>query len=116
MTKKPQAGWKDISKPPEPIKQSYQDDAGLPRVVFVPPGEDPRMGIPASLDLSPLFGHMPLDFQRDFYAALHAQGLIEPADFFKPDSAERYRRALFTVIKHDFLNVQALAHKELHNG
>lgn len=118
MTKKQErpVGWKDMMRQPEPTKQTYKDDAGITRVVFVPPGEDPKMGIPASLDLTPLYGHMPADFQRAFYEALHAQGLIQPADFFKPDSAERYRRALFTVIKHDFLNVQALAQKELHNA
>ena len=107
----------DKSKPKPDIKrQSYKDDAGVPRVVFVPAGEDPKMGIPASLDLSELFGHMPKAFQTEFYEALHAQGLIEPADYFKPDSADRYARALRSVIKHDFLSVQAIAQKEIKHG
>lgn len=95
-------------------RKTFIDDADIPRVVLVPAGEtDLRKGIPASLDLTPLFGHMPNDFQAAFYSALHAQGLIEAQDFFAPDAAERYRRALFTVIKHDFLSVQSLAYQEL---
>lgn len=99
-------------------RTTVKDDSGISRVVLIPPGEaDASTGIPISLDLSPLFGHMPPAFQRDFYKALHDQGLIEPADFFKPGAAELYRRALFTVIKHDFLNVQALAKQEIdHHG
>jgi hypothetical protein len=95
-------------------RESYQDGSGIPRVVLVPAGEtDLRKGIPVSLDLSPLFGHMPQTFQTAFYEALHTQGLIEPADYFKPDALERYRRALVTVIRHDFLSIQALAKEEL---
>jgi hypothetical protein len=98
-------------------KVNFENDQGIPQVVFVPPGEtDPKAGIPLSLDLSPLFGHMPNEFQRTFYKALHAQGLIEPADFFKQGAAERYQRALRDVLKHDFLSVQALAKQELQHG
>jgi hypothetical protein len=97
-------------------RATFKDDSGISRVVLVPPGEtDVRAGIPVSLDLSPLFGHMPAAFQRAFYQALHDQGLVEPTDFFKPGAAERYRRALFTVIKHDFLDVQTLANQEITN-
>lgn len=101
---------------PEIKRQSYKSDTGIPRVVFIPEGEDPKMGIPASLDLSELFGHMPQSFQAAFYEALHAQGLIEPADYFKRDSADRYARALRSVLKHDFLSVQAIAQKEMKHG
>ena len=95
-------------------KVQFENDQGIPQVVFVPPGEtDLKSGIPVSLDLSPLYGHMPTDFQRALYKALHAQGLIEPADYFKQGAAERYQRALRDVLKHDFLSVQALAKQEL---
>lgn len=98
-------------------KVNFKDDSGIPRVVLLPKGEtDHQAGIPVSIDLSPLFGHMPPSFFAAFTQALHDQGLVEPADFFKSGAAERYRRALFTVIKHDFLSVQALANKELTNG
>lgn len=98
-------------------REQYHDDSGIQRVVLVPPGEtDLKTGIPVSLDLSPLFGHMPQKFQQEFYKALHDQGLIEPADYFKPGASERYRRALLTVIKHDFLNIQELAQQELNHG
>lgn len=98
-------------------RKTYTDDTDIPRVVLVPPQEtDLRKGIPLSLDLTPLFGHMPQAFQTAFYKALHAQGLIEPKDYFQRDAAERYRRALLSVIKHDFLSIQALANEELQHG
>lgn len=107
----------DKSKPkPEIKRQTFKDDAGVPRVVFVPDGEDPKMGIPVSLDLTELYGHMPKSFQKALYEALHAQGLITPADFFTRDAADRYARALRSVIKHDFLSVQAIAQKEIKHG
>lgn len=99
------------------LRESYEDGSGIPRVVLIPSGEtDLKTGIPLSLDLTPLFGHMPDQFQRAFYKALHDQGLVEAADFFKAGAADRYRRALLTVIKHDFLSIQALANKEITNG
>lgn len=95
-------------------RKAYEDGFGVIKVVLVPPGEkDAKSGIPISLDLSPFFGHMPADFQRELYAALHAQGLIEPVDFFKPGAAERYQRALRTVLKHDFTVIQTLARAEM---
>lgn len=98
-------------------RKTYEDGSGIPRVVLVPEGEpDLKKGIPVSFDLSPLFGHMPPTFQREFYAALHAQGLVEAADYFKAGAAERYQAALRTVLKHDFLNIQTLAKKELNHG
>lgn len=96
------------------VRHQYTDPLGIPRTVLLPKGEtDVKAGIPVSLDLSPLFGHMPDQFQRELYAALEAQGLVEPADYFKKGAAERFRAAMFTVIKHDFLNVQSLAKEEL---
>lgn len=98
-------------------RKTFQDDSGINRVVLVPPGEtDLKTGIPLSLDLSPLYGHMPQKFQQELYAALHAQGLIVPADFFKPGAADRYQAALRTVLKHDFLSIQALAKEELNHA
>lgn len=94
-------------------RETYEDGSGIPRVVLVPPGEkDYRMGVPVSLDLSTLYGHMPESFQKALYEALHAQGLIEPKDFFAAGAAERYQRAIRTVLKHDFLNIQALAKEQ----
>jgi hypothetical protein len=99
------------------VRDKYEDGSGIPRVVLIPEGETNKAaGIPLSLDLSSLFGHMPQSFQRALYKALHDQGLIEPADFFKAGAADRYQRALRTVIKHDFLSIQALAKEELKNG
>lgn len=106
---------KPAGEPTTPIvRHQYIDPAGISRTVLLPKGEtDAKAGIPVSLDLSPLFGHMPDAFQRELYTALHAQGLVEAADYFKPGAAERYRAAMFSVIKHDFFNVQTLAKEEL---
>jgi hypothetical protein len=108
---------KQGARSPTPYeRKSYQDDSGATRVVLIPEGEtDLKLGIPLSFDLSPLFGHMPKAFQQELYNALHAQGLVEPADYFKPGAAERYQRALRTVLKHDFSNIQTLAQKELNH-
>lgn len=101
----------------EIIEKSFIDPAGIPRVTLLPKGEnDPSMGIPVSLDLAPLFGHMPDSFQADLTVALHAQGLIKAADYFQPGASDRFRAAMLTVIRHDFLNVQALAKQEIPNG
>jgi hypothetical protein len=103
-----------INTTPPIVRHQYTDPLGIPRTVLLPKGEtDVKAGIPVSLDLSPLFGHMPDTFQRELYAALAAQGLVEPADYFKKGAAERFRAAMFTVIKHDFLNVQTIAKEEL---
>lgn len=92
------------------VEKSFVDEAGINRLVLVPEDEpDIRSGIPLSLDLSPLFGHMPLDFQRDLYAALHAQKLVKASDYLQPGAYERFQAALRSVMKHDFLSVQALA-------
>lgn len=96
------------------VRKEFTDGFGIPRTVLLPEGEtDVKAGIPASLDLSPLYGHMPADFQRELYAALRAQGLVDAADYFKPGAGERFRAAMFTVIKHDFFSVQTLAKEEL---
>lgn len=109
-----QAARADTSPPY--ARETYEDGSGIPRVVLVPAGEkDLTTGIPLSFDLSPLFGHMPDGFQRELYKALHAQGLVEPADYFKPNAAERYQSALRTVLKHDFSNIQILAKEELNH-
>lgn len=114
-SKSKQGGRQPAPSPYE--RKTYEDGFGVTKVVLVPLGEkDTKAGIPISLDLTPFFGHMPADFQRELYAALHAQGLIEPVDFFKPGAAERYQRALRTVLKHDFTVIQTLASKELKNA
>lgn len=109
---------KDVwqSSPPY-IRETYEDGSGIPRVVLIPQGEkDKATGIPLSLDLTPLYGHMPLTFQQALTKALHDHGLIEPLDFFKTGAADRYQRVIRDVIKHDFLDIQNLAKQEIKNG
>lgn len=97
-------------------KMTYTDEQNIPRVVMLPEGEtDPTLGIPASLDLTPLYGHLPAEFQARLYQGLHARGLIEPADYLKPRAAEAFRSAMLSAIKHDFMSVLALAQEELNH-
>lgn len=104
----------EATLPPTVEKRDYVDERGIHQRVIVPNGEtDLKTGIPVSLDVSSLYGHMPDTWQRDFYEALHAQGLVEPGDFFKPGAADRFKAAMLSVIRHDFLSVQALANEEL---
>lgn len=96
------------------IEKDYTDAAGVPTRVLVPEGAtDLSAGIPVSLDISGLYAHMPEDFVVQFTKALHAQGLVKPADYFVPGASDRYRAALLMVIRSDFLNIQALAKQEL---
>ena len=100
-------------KKKEYIPTKATDESGITRLVLLPEGEtDAKMGIPVSLDLSPLFGHMPPEFQKALYDALHANGLVVAKDYFKPGSDQRFKAAMLSVIRHDFLSVQSLAKTE----
>jgi hypothetical protein len=99
------------------IEQSYVDDKGITRIVLLPEGEtDIQAGIPLSVDLTELYEHMPLAFQRELYEALQAQGLVKVKDFFAPGAYKHFQAALLSVIKHDFLSVQAYLKGVNHNG
>jgi hypothetical protein len=96
------------------VEKSYVDASGIPTRVIVPEGAtDLSAGIPVSLDISTVYEHMPPQFVVDLTVALHAQGLVKPVDYFTPGASDRYRAALLMVIRHDFLNLQALAKQEL---
>jgi len=95
-------------------KTTYNDEHNIPRVVMLPRGEtDPTLGIPASLDLTPLYGHLSAEFQARLYAGLHARGLVEPKDYLKSGAAEAFRAAMLSAIKHDFTSVLSLVQEEL---
>lgn len=103
--------------PPNFNRKTFTNDLGHPQVVLLPEGEtDVKAGIPVSLDLSGLYAHMPESFLKALYDNLHAQGLIEAKDFFKPGASDRFRAAMLSVIRHDFLSVQTIANEELQNG
>lgn len=118
MTEPKRSTKRTIGQPEKPIiKADFTDEQGIPQRVLIPEGEtDMRTGIPLSLDLSPLFGHMPTNFQRDLYQALHDQGLVEPKDFFQPGAGERFRAAMLSVIRHDFMSTQTLAQEAMKHG
>jgi len=95
-------------------ERTYTGHDNIPRVVLVPESEtDVSTGIPVSLDLSALYGHMGAEFQSRLYIALHARGLVKPIDYFKPGAADNFRAALLSVIRADFLSAQTLAKQEL---
>lgn len=99
-----------------PVERDFVDKGGVQKRVLVPEGtNDLSVGIPVSLDISSLYDHMPHEFVVEFTAALHAQGLVKPSDYFLVGASDKYRAALLMVIRHDFLNIQALAKEELVN-
>lgn len=99
-----------------PVERAYVDASGIPSRVLVPEGAtDLSAGIPVSLDISSLYAHMPEQFVVEFVTALHAQGLVKPSDYFAKGASDRYRAALLMVIRHDFLDIQAIAKQELDN-
>lgn len=98
----------------ELVELKYTDKEDIPRVSLVPKGETRgERGIPNSLDLDALYGHMSIEWRKAFYEALHAQGLVKAADYTKADASQRFKAAMLTVIRHDFSNVLALAKQEL---
>lgn len=104
----------EIPARPPFVEAEFIPPSGIPQTVIVPPGEpDLSTGIPVSLDVSPLYEHMPEAFQRELVKALRAQGLVKAADYFQPDAGIRFRAAMLSVIRHDFLNVQTLAKEEM---
>lgn len=118
MTEPKRTYKRTAGQPEKPIiKADFTDEQGIRQRVLVPEGEtDLKTGIPLSLDLSPLFGHMPTDFQRELYQSLHDQGLVEPKDYFQPGAGERFRAAMLSVIRHDFSNAQTLAQEAMKHG
>ncbi len=100
-------------------KLDYEDATGIPRRVLVPSeanGIDPSEGIPLSIDLSELYGHMPAAFQKRLYDNLFAQGLIEPADYLQPSAPERIRAALLATVKYDVMDILTAAnHQNAHS-
>lgn len=115
---KPKDDFSTNSQPAAPpiIEAQFISASGVPRTVLVPQGEtDLTRGIPVSLDLSPLYAHMPDDFLKELTRACYAVGLVKAADYFAPDAGQRFRAAMLSVIRHDFSNVQAIAKEELAN-
>jgi hypothetical protein len=72
---------------------------------------EPDEPVAPGLDLSTLYEHVPPAFTEALTKALHARGLVEPGDYFKPGAAALFRSAMLGVIKKDFLSAQALAKK-----
>lgn len=89
---------------------------GFPARVIVPPGGNPQEGIPIHLNLDAIYGHLPDEFQKTLYAALHDRGLVEPADFLTPQAANLLKSALMSVIRYEILKIQNLAREETTHG
>jgi hypothetical protein len=103
-----------LSDPPPIVEADFISSSGVPQRVLIPQGEtNLATGIPVSLDLSPLYSHMPEDFLRELTKSCHAVGLVKPIDYLSPEAGQRFRAAMLSVIKRDFSNVMALAKEEL---
>lgn len=104
---------KTTQVPLKPVE--YYDERGIHRRVLVPADDsiEPHEGIPVSLDVEALYGHMPDSFIRTLTDALWSRGLIEAKDFIQPGALEQARSALLSAAKHDALDMQTLAIKEL---
>lgn len=101
------------------VERKYVDESGINRLVLVPAnsnGIDLSEGIPISLDLDPLYEHLPLEFRVRLYNALWDRGLIKPHDFLAPDAPEKYMAAIRSIIKRDALDAVKLANEVIRNG
>lgn len=94
-------------------RADYIDKDGIKRRVLIPEGiADYSEGIPVSLSVDQLYAHCSIDFRRTLIEELWARGLVEPADYLKAGAAELITAALRSVVKHDTLDILALAKEE----
>lgn len=94
------------------IEKQYIDEQGITRLVYVPDEYTPAdEGIPASAVLDGYFldTGCSVEFIKKLYNELWARGLIKPADYLKPRSAELIRAALLATTKSDVFAVQTIA-------
>lgn len=96
----------------------YLDAEGIKRRVILPSddGLNPEEGIPVSVPVDTLYEHMPLEFRRDLVEALWNNGLIESIDFLRKDAPDKIRASLLSVVKHDTMDILALAKEMKDNG
>lgn len=92
-------------------KVDYRDNEGIQRRVLLPSddGLNPDEGIPISLPVDSLFSDMPLTFRVKLVDAFYAVGLVEASDFLVSGAAQRIQAALLSVVKHDVMDILALA-------
>lgn len=96
------------------IKLDYRQQNGVLQRVLLPHRDfPPEEGVPISLDLGRLYGHMPIDYVVKLTEALYNRGLVEPADFMKPGAAELTRAAILDVAKRDALDILSEAKRVL---
>lgn len=92
----------------------YRDEFGIMRRVLLPAGASPQEGIPISLPVDELYGHMPIEFRQRLMEALWARELVEPRDFLRAGAAELIRSAWLSVVKYDVMDIQNLAKENSH--
>lgn len=100
---------KSINTPQPIIAHDVEDEEGRPVRLLTPEGQPPEGGIPTHLNLTEIYGHLPVEFQRAIIRACWERGLIEPQDFLQADSAGKFRQALHSVIRNEWLKVLHLA-------
>lgn len=83
------------------------DTQGRKKRVLIPDDAPPShadMGIPVSIDLTPLFPDNPA-FAEKLQRALWERGLIEPQDFKQGSCEALVRSALQSVLKSDIFDI-----------
>lgn len=96
----------------------YVDREGIKRRVLLPAdsGSPPDEGIPISVPVDALYGHMPLAFRIALVDALWAVDMIEFDDFLRPGAAQVVQAALLSVVRHDALDMIAFAKEGKRDG
>lgn len=100
------------------IRKDYTDQNGIRRRALVPDEyTNAEEGLPASISLDAALLQQGCSFEyiKRLYAELQARGLIEPADFLKPQAPDLISAALRATIRMDVQTIQAIA-KEQSNG
>lgn len=97
-------------------KVDTEDRSGLPIRVLVPNDVPTSEGIPVSMPLDDLFGHLPVEFRKMLYNRLWERGLVEPSDYLKPEAGNLYKATIMSIIRVDFLQLRTIAEEMLHNG
>jgi hypothetical protein len=94
----------------DPVKVDWRDDDGIWRRSLVPDASvNPAEGIPLELPLNEMYGHMPPSFRVRLSEALHAYGIVEPADYLKPGAPELIRNAILDAAAADALSLVSFA-------
>lgn len=91
----------------------YTDERGVKRRVLIPDHTvPPAEGIPLSLQLDEVLKDCPPSFLARLTDEFWALGLIEPADFLKPNALRDMHSALAAAYRIDVFSIQTIAKEQ----